>query len=189
MSITITGDTVKSAISTAISNSSISTGCKIYKEQAKQAFKKPCFFIWPIKVGSDKQLSNRAKQSHQMVVRYFPKDCENPKYSELTDVGTQLMEVLDYIDLGGGDIIRGNALEYEIIDNVLHFFVTYSFHIKKEVAQQPQMATVTALQRIKEADAINPGDLQIEDDGTVYYKPYGDGNGEVVWRPFARKLD
>ena len=44
----------------------------------------------------------------------------------MMDMGDALIECLEYIILLNGRKVRGKELSYEIIDGVLHFYVTYS---------------------------------------------------------------
>ena len=36
------------------------------------------------------------------------------------------METLDFITLSGGDLLHGTGVNYEVVDNVLHFFVNFN---------------------------------------------------------------
>ena len=104
---------------------------RIYSEDVKQGFKEPCFFISLIKPTSKNMLGQRKLREYNFVIQYFPKE-SNEKKLEIYEVIEKLETELEYIESEDG-LIRGQVLNSEIVDNVLHFFVRYSlFTIKQE---------------------------------------------------------
>ena len=46
--------------------------------------------------------------------------------AEMFTVAEKMIEVLDFITLPNGDQLHGTNVNYEVVDNVLHFFVNYN---------------------------------------------------------------
>lgn len=40
-----------------------------------------------------------------------------------------MIGALDFITLPGGDLLHGTSVNYEVVDNVLHFFVNYNLPV------------------------------------------------------------
>ena len=55
-------------------------------------------------------------------------------------MASDLFETLEYITLLNGDLVRGTNMHYEVIDGVLHFFVTYGLYVtKKDILEEDLM--------------------------------------------------
>ena len=140
----VTGDTVISAISVKL-HSSFSPSPAIYKDQVEQGLVKPCFFVSCIKQTQERIAPNWFKRSASMEVRFHPTEGTN-KYAQCRAIGEKLLEVLDSVDLPCTLInystlpCWGRNLEYKIRDEVLIFYVTYDFKVKKVVTAETAMA-------------------------------------------------
>lgn len=112
----------------------------IYLETVDQGFKKPCFFLTLIDEEEKPLLGNRAQRDVSLDVMYFPK-CKEKQ--EMLDVASKLYSVLRCISLLNDDKLNGFKLKYEIIDGVLHFFVTYKpiiYYSKEELTKMQQLS-------------------------------------------------
>ncbi|MFN1809005.1 DUF6838 family protein, partial [Clostridioides difficile] len=79
---------------------------------------------------------------------YFPRS--EAKNFEINEIAEMLLEELEYIEING-DLVRGTNMNFEIIDNVLHFFVDYNyFTIKSNNADK--MNTVELFGGLKRGD-------------------------------------
>ncbi|HBF2786907.1 TPA: hypothetical protein KN142_000818 [Clostridioides difficile] len=96
----------------------------IYSEDVEQGINEPCFFIVPINPSKVSYPSGRELKKNSFDVHYFPKS--NDKSFEINEVAEMLLEELEYINVNE-DLVRGTNMNYEIIDNVLHFFVDYNY--------------------------------------------------------------
>lgn len=114
----------------------------IYLETVDQCFKTPCFFLNPVNEDEKPLLANRAQRNITLDVMYFPKGKEK---QEMLNIASKLYAVLRYIELLNGDKLNGFNLKYEIVDNVLHFFVTYKpiIYYSKNVADSMEELTKT----------------------------------------------
>lgn len=115
--------------------------CKIHKEDVKQGLKEPAFIINVIEPMQSAKLPNRYLRQHSFNIAYFPKSTTQPK-TEMYDVAEKLFIELEYITVLD-NLCRGTKMQYEIVDNVLHFFVNYDFFVKKETIKEEHMDKVT----------------------------------------------
>lgn len=110
---------------------------RVYGEKSAQGFVVPAFFVFMFPVYHTQELGRRYLRRHSFDVHYFPTgDYEN---DEMHDVAEQLYDVLEIINANGKPI-RGTAMRHEIVDGVLHFFVDYNFHVRRELPEVPKMA-------------------------------------------------
>lgn len=152
----ITGETIKSAVAKCIvQNFTVdSVPPKVYKEQIVQGFTKPAFFIWIIDLAQSPLLGNRLEQTYQMNVRYHIDEKDNNKYQKLSHIGIQLLEALRTINvpigvMQAGELVeinkpvRGRQMNFQITDDVLQVFVTYTIKGYIPEQEQPNMQTLT----------------------------------------------
>ena len=118
------------AISRAIYNE-FGSGYEIYKEDIPQGFKEPCFSIFHILGTSDRKSPNRYLRKNRFDVHYFPKSGRNEK-SEMQEVAERLFLCLEYINVLDNPC-EGTKMSPEIVEGVLHFFVSYDFFVKKQL--------------------------------------------------------
>ncbi len=86
-------------------------------------------------------LGNRSLRRIPFDLVYYP---ANPKDNEtLMDVGEQLMDVMEFITLPDGSMLRGSGISYQIIDDLLHFFVSYNHTVCRKVENEPMMEEAT----------------------------------------------
>lgn len=52
-------------------------------------------------------------------------------------VAAEMMDVLEIITLPNGDLIRGTGMNYEVVDGVLHFFVSYNLTLLRPTEDTP----------------------------------------------------
>lgn len=96
---------------------------KIYTESIEQGFSEPCFFIAVLEAEQASYIGNRYKLTVPVNVHYFP--ATKAKKREMQDVAQTLYYALQRITLADGDMLNGFKLHWEIVEDVLHFFVTY----------------------------------------------------------------
>jgi len=164
----ITGESIKSAIALKLKSSFAITNGQppitiyptIYKEKIVQGMKKPCFFIWVMDVSQEKLMRNNYTRDYQMNIRYHPEDKDTKTYETLSAIGNKLLDKLTLIevpifigryDSGGNPIedkkpVRGMQMSYEITEDVLQFYVTYSIKAKQVIDEIPDMGTLEIIQ-------------------------------------------
>jgi len=110
----------------------------VYKEEIKQGLAEPCFFVKLFPVAQDKEFGRRYKRYHNFDVHYFPLSKEDAN-AEMHGVAEKLYDTLEWIS----GPHHGSKMTHEIVDGVLHFFVSYDFHIMRPKEAVPKMQTLT----------------------------------------------
>lgn len=108
-------------------NSIFGDEIEIYKDNVTQGLKEPCFFIAILKPEVTPLIGTRSIRNNSFDIQYFPKESN----TEMLDVAEKLINSLEFITLLNGDILHGTGVSYEIIDNVLHFFISYNLTMIK----------------------------------------------------------
>ena len=111
---------------------------KRYGEEIRQGFEEPCFFVKLLTASQTQELDTRYMRTHSFDIHYFPVDNSN---SEAHDIAEQLYDTLELIEFNG-DLYRGNNMNHEIVDGVLHFFVDYNFHVRRVTPDEPRMGDI-----------------------------------------------
>ena len=112
---------------------------EIYQNDVEQDLGEGCFFIQVLKPELSPLLGRRSMKRNPFDVLYFPKAPGNN--TEMFTVAETLMECLTLISLPNGDLLHGTSVNYEIVDDVLHFFVNYNLPMIRP-AEQTYMETL-----------------------------------------------
>ncbi len=126
------------------------SGYKIYTENIEQGLVEPCFFIALVESDQARIIGNRYMLTALFDVHYFPST--KVKNKEMHDVANRLHGVLERITFLDGDMANGFGLKCELVDDVLHFFVSYKLTVKYQEAAEEQMAGVTVNAGVKGGD-------------------------------------
>lgn len=116
-------------------NTTFGDNYRSYQNDVKQGLKPPCFFIAALKPSLSPLVGRRYMSHNPLDVRFHPKN--GGDNAELFRVAGEMMGALEYITLPNGDVIRGTNREFEVVDGVLHFFVTYSTPLIKDTEETP----------------------------------------------------
>ncbi|MBO5704544.1 MAG: hypothetical protein J6R99_00830 [Alphaproteobacteria bacterium] len=135
----MTNDIIK-AISSAI-NDEFGKNYKIYVEDIQQGLQEPCFSVVLLTADNEQIVGGRYYRRANFDVHFFPKDQLNAK-RECLDVAERLTVCLDTINFVD-NIYHMIKMNYEIVDGVLHFFVTYNPIVKRIVEPLEKMKTLT----------------------------------------------
>lgn len=114
---------------------------KRYGEEIKQGFQGPCFFVELLAASHTQELGTRYMRTHSFNIHYFPRNNSdlNESNEELHDMAEQLYDALELIEYN--DVLyQGVGMNHEIVEGVLHFFVDYSFRVRRIVTELPKMA-------------------------------------------------
>lgn len=96
-----------------------------YVENVEQGIVKPCFtidMVNPIERSRGPRIYDRVMP---LVVHYFSDDKNNLKH-DCYAVAEQALEVLEYVPFMGS-VLRGEDIDWQIVDGVLQIFITYRF--------------------------------------------------------------
>lgn len=97
----------------------------ITDEMTEQGFEEPCFFVERLPSRRRKEVNNSYQNTTDYDIHYFLEEYEEDKNQKYEKIGNNLYQILEYIDLENGRKIRGTGMYWEIVDGVLHFYVTY----------------------------------------------------------------
>jgi hypothetical protein len=107
-------------------------------EEIKQNLNPPCFFVKLLTGSQTALLGRRRRRSNSVDIHYFAVGDANRLMHEMAE---NLYKDLELIDIEGKKY-RGTNMTHEIVDEVLHFFVDYNFHVLRDVAEDPSMQTM-----------------------------------------------
>lgn len=117
----------------------------IMVEEIKQSLTPPCFFVKLLEPEHTQELGRRYARVHPFDVHYFAPERSN---DGMYDMAEQLTEVLQQIEVAGRPI-RGTGMRFEIVDEVLHFFVEYNFHVWAPKPDDPAMGSLDVQEGLK----------------------------------------
>lgn len=123
-------------------------GYETHMEEIKQDLVEPCFYISCLNPTVELFLGKRYFRQNQFVIQYFPESDNEQR--ECNSVAERLMWSLEYITLDG-DLIRGTAMKYEVIDGILSFFVNYDCFVYR-VEENTPMEVMESTTDVKEGD-------------------------------------
>lgn len=123
------------------------SGYKIYTENIEQGLSEPCFFIVLLQAQQSRIIGNRFILSASFDVHYFPST--KAKNKEMQEVAQRLYPVLQRITLLDGDMLNGFEMNWEMVEDVLHFFVSYKPTLKYHEAIEEDMAELIVAAKTK----------------------------------------
>lgn len=111
-----------------------------YKENIEQGFTNPCFHVGvrlPIIRSRSPVLYDRTMP---VVVHYFS-DSKTDKVTDCYDMGEKVVECLEYLPFMN-TLLRGEDINYQIVDDVLQVFITYKFITKRVTDSEDSMESI-----------------------------------------------
>lgn len=125
----------------------------VYVDFQRQNAEFPCFFIDRLTHGETQELDRRYWRTNNFDILYFAsRDGVDVDTLALGDVADLMARVLEYVAVGGGAgaaLIRGERMEWRVTDGVLHFLISYDFHVLRPREREPEMETLDAKGRLK----------------------------------------
>lgn len=91
-------------------------------DEVKQGLNPPAFIVMLVSGSYDAYPSQMQRRLMRFDIAYFPK----AKSVECYEVADTLADVLEVIELPGGDKLTGTDMSAEVTDDVLHMFVSYN---------------------------------------------------------------
>ena len=119
---------------------------KIYQNDIKQGLQEPCFLITLIDSEKENLLNLRSKRLLPFDILFFSSSGKNQCHS----VSDTLMCELDMIKCIDGDLLHGTKMRSEIIDDVLHFFVSFNYIAIVNEEETGSMETLEVSSNTKE---------------------------------------
>lgn len=139
----ITSETIKSAMAKTLALQYPEV--TLYKNKVLKGFKKPCFFISQLEPSIEKIGKNRYKINFPMCIRYHN---DNASRTDLDSVGFNIMDIFDTL-IDGEPICYAKNSRYEILDDVLQCFITYSINVIKPVKENIKMENLDFKEGLK----------------------------------------
>ncbi len=121
----------------------------VYSEQIKSNLQKPCFFINISSFSEEKMLSNRYSQRATFRITHFISESLRTN-EELINVANCVKDIIEFIDFDNHKF-NGKKISYNIEENMLIFYVTYSYFVYK--------TSVEDTEKMGDFDIIYDGDL------------------------------
>lgn len=112
-------------------------GYHYYVENVEQDLKEPCFtvdMLIPLQRSRSPILYDRTMP---IVVHYFG-DSKHFNKNDCYAMGERIVEALEYLPFEGG-LIRGDDVNYQIVDDILQVFITYKFTTVRVTDTEPAM--------------------------------------------------
>ncbi|WP_211228311.1 phage tail terminator family protein [Paenibacillus pinihumi] len=159
MSELITVNDMKNAVTRALDNAF--PEIPIYGDKINQNLDPPCFFVKLFPVGHKRLLGRRYDRQHTFDIHYFSEKGSE----EINDVTEQLFGVMEYIDCNG--LIRGTDMRGETVDGVLHFFVSYDFHVLRQRPKSEPMQFMDVKQELKLERSNQDGKFKSQGDSAA----------------------
>lgn len=136
------------AISVAL-DGEFGDGYEIHMEEIRQGLKEPCFFISCPNQTVERFLGSKFFRTNQFCIQYFPETEE--KRRECNAVAERMWRCLEYVTKDGDDRpVRGTMMRYEIMDDVLHFFVNYDGFVYRGGEWRESMDELASNTRVTE---------------------------------------
>jgi len=110
----------------------------IYDEEIKQNLTPPSFFVRLLEPAHTQELGRRFIRHHPFDIHYFAPGRNNDAMYAMAE---QMTAALQQIVVAGRPV-QGYGMRFEIIEEVLHFFVDYKFLVWREEPTGPKMQTL-----------------------------------------------
>lgn len=111
-----------------------------YVENVEQNLTKPCFTVDLLAPTIRSKSPLLYERTMPLVIHWFG-DSENTIKKDCYAMGELLVEYLEYLPFEG-TLIRGEDISYQIVDDVLQMFITYSFETRKETEIETSIESV-----------------------------------------------
>lgn len=134
---TVTVNSIRSGVILALSD--LFPEMDIYGEGIEQDFDAPCFFVKLLTTGQDREMDRRYRRSYSFDIHYFPTSADPNE--EAHGMAEQLYDKLRQVNIDG-ELYRGAGMNHEVVDEVLHFFVDFNFHVFAEKPPGIKMQTL-----------------------------------------------
>lgn len=121
-------------------------GYEIYIDSVQQGLNEPCFLITCLQGAQNQLVGNLYERKQPFDILYYHRSKDSA--SEINDVISSMQMEMEYI-IAGGSMLRGTNISYEVVDDVLHFFVNYDLRVRKEIIPDEYMGNLTQTERVK----------------------------------------
>ena len=110
-------------------------------ESKEQGFTKPCFFVQMLETQEIAKPMNRYLLINPVKIVYFP-ESEYEPMDECYGVQSDLKDLLHYITLEDGTVLRGTDIRTRVDGGLLEVFVNYDFYATKDANRSELMGVL-----------------------------------------------
>jgi len=129
-------------------NQAFGDDVEIYDNEVKQGLNPPCFLIGVINPSQKQFIGQRYKRDNPFDVKYFPSEAGG--IAECHDVASRLFVEMSLITLTNGDRLKATSMSYEVVDGVLHFFVSFNVIVRPvEAPKDNEMGSISTTTDMK----------------------------------------
>ena len=121
----------------------------IYHDMLPMGYKEPCFFINSINSRITRKLYDRYRVQVSYDITYHPEE-RHFHSAEISQVADKMAFGLEYVPLEDNSLIRGNEMRWEVQENVLHFFISFDFFVRRPIDRGTKMQVLTQRYGLKE---------------------------------------
>lgn len=104
---------------------------RIASDPILQGLRPPAFFVRLVSETQAAYPNQRWQRRPRFDVVYFPVRGREDCYA----MADKLCQTLELITLPGGDKVRGTDMNFEVVDGVLHFLISYHHFVHQEKEQ------------------------------------------------------
>ena len=123
----------------------------IYIDEIKSDAQFPCFVIETLNTEQTHIMDIRYERRNDFDIMFFISDDDyiEAQQEQINPITEDLYFDLEYITLSDGSLLNGIDMSHRITDGILHFKVSYEYHILKELNKDP-MLTLNQNQEVTE---------------------------------------
>lgn len=123
----------------------------IYIDEIKSDAQFPCFVIETLNTEQTHIMDVRYNRRNDFDIMFFISDDDyiESQKEQINPVTESLYFDLEYITLSDGSLLNGIDMSHRITDGILHFKVSYEYHILKVLNKDP-MLTLNQNQEVTE---------------------------------------
>lgn len=118
-----------------------------YDEQIQQGFSEPAFFVRQIDGAQEQKLGQRFTRMLMFEIKFFPNPDSLTVKAACQNMASRLYESLVYV-VWDGITYKGLRLRHEVIEDVLHFFVSFEVGMMAEKEPVPKMEKIDLEERL-----------------------------------------
>ena len=141
---------IQKAIAKALFNS---FNYPIYIDEIKSDAQFPCFVIETLNTEQKHLLDIRYERRNDFDIMFFISDDDyiEAQQEQINPITESLYFDLEYITLSDGSLLNGIDMSHRITDGILHFKVSYEYHILKVRYNADPMLTLHQNQEVSNA--------------------------------------
>lgn len=113
----------------------------IYIDEIKSDAQFPCFVIETLNTEQTHIMDIRYERRNDFDIMFFISDDDyiEAQQEQINPITEDLYFDLEYITLSDGSLLNGIDMSHRVTDGILHFKVSYEYHILKELNKDPML--------------------------------------------------